>query len=344
AEYDAKSFAKAPEPTPEQLQSFYQAQQEKFRIPRQVKVAYVEFPIRDEAVTPPSDAQVQDFYEHHPEQFFDAQGRPQPIEKMKPLIQKAIVQQQSVDKTGKAATDFSLKFATDAGERPDFRKAAADAHLTLKETDFLGPESKPAGIDSPERFLDEVSKLSKDNPVTLPIVGPNAIYVASLLDSKESRIPVLDEIKAKIVSIWKENWSITQAREAGQKAREAFRQKLAEGQSPEQAAKAAGITWKNLPDLSFQQARADFNDPSRVYLQACGRLPAGAVSDFEPLPTGGFFLYVKQRKLENSAELMQQRPMFAATLAHSLQGIDWEEFQRATAEEAGLKFDPRALR
>jgi hypothetical protein len=175
----------------------------------------------------------------------------------KPLIRKAVAQQQAIDQTGKQATEFSLKFATDSQDRPDFKTYAAEQRLAVKETAYvMGPDDLRE-LKAPAQFAAEILKLS---------VGGDVIYVAHWVDTQESTVPTFEQVKAKVAEIWKRDAGVKLARETGRNARAQFAQLLADGKSSDQAAKALSLSLQSLPPFSLRDIAQE--DPNRYYKHA----------------------------------------------------------------------------
>lgn len=334
AKFDEKNFKITVPPSDEQLRAFYKEYAEQFRVPRKVKALYVAFPIKESGGAEIPEEQLRAMYERNLAQFAAQGGAVKSFDEVKSLIRKAVSQQEAMDRTGKQATDFSLKFATEGKDKPDFKSLAAEQGLAVKETDYIGTMSELKGVKAPEQFVSEVLKLSSENPVSLPIVGDDVIYVAHWLDTKESSVPDFDQLKPKIIEVWKRDAALKQARETGRNARAKFTQLLAEGKSFEQASKSLSLPWQSIAAYSLRDIQP--RDPDRFYKQSAFGLRSGTVGDFQNDPQGGFFVYVKSRQPADPAKLAEQRPEIAALMDRNTQGVTLFEFRRSVIEEAGL--------
>ncbi len=341
AKFDQKSF-KAPEPTEEQLKKYYEENGDRFKVGRKVKVMYVEFPIPP-APKPaePSDEELRAMFEQ--QHLVGRDGAPVPFDQIKPLLKKAVAQQkesiarqETADKAGRLATEFIVKFPATEGSKeiPDFRAIAQKEGLAVKETDFVGDPNDLKGMKNPIPLLREILKLSKDNPISQPISGDDAVYVAYWVDDHEAHIPDLKDVKSKVAQMWKTEWSLRQSQEAGKGARTKLEQLLAQKQAFEQASKAAGITWENLPAFTYRELKQ--NDPGAYYKKAAFGLPVGAVSEYLPDYNGGFFVYIKKREPASIAAVEQDLTRTMAALAQGTREIVVREFEQNVLREAGL--------
>jgi peptidyl-prolyl cis-trans isomerase D len=336
AKFDEKNF-KPTAPAPDaQLQAFYKENAERFRIPKETKVIYAEFPV------PASDAPVTEdelraMYAQNVERMAGKGGTPPPFDKVKELVRKAVLQQhqqEALNKIGRAATDFSLKFATDSKEKPDFKALAAAEHLKTGETDYVASPADLKGIKAPEPFAAEILKLSKENPVSLPVPAGDLIYVAHWLDTRESSVPEFAQVKEKVVELWKRDAALKTARETGKAARTRFGQMIAEGKNFQQATQALGLRWDAIAPFSLREIPRE--DPGRFFKQSAFGVRAGAAGDFLPDPSGGFFVYVKSRKSVDISKVEDQRPEIRAMLDRNERSITLYEFRRKVIEESGL--------
>jgi SurA-like protein/parvulin-like peptidyl-prolyl cis-trans isomerase-like protein len=336
AKFDEKSFKSIAPPDENQLKAFYKENEDRFRVPKKIKVIYVEFPVPADA-TKPTDAELRAMYDQNVAQMGGQTGGTPKFEDVKELLRKAVNQQhqqETINKVGRIATDFSLKFATEGKEKPDFRALAAEEKLPVKETDYVSGPADLKGIKAAEHFAAEIAKLSKDNPVSLPVPAENVIYVAHWLDTRESTVPEFAQVKDKVLELWKRNAALTQARETGKSARAKFGQLLAEGKTFDQASKTLGLRWENLPPFSMRDIAP--TDSNRFFKQSALSVRAGTAGDFHPDPTGGFFIFVKNKQPIDPAKLAEQRPEVEALLDRNTRGITLFEFRRKVLEESGL--------
>lgn len=337
AKFNEKNFKPSAPPPDDQLRAFYKENAEKFRIPKKIKVEYVEFPVPQNAGAPASDEELKVMYQQNMSRMAGPDGTVRKFEEMKPILVKAVAQQrqqETVNQVGRVATDFSLKFATEGKEKPDFKTVAAEQHLATKETDYVGGPADLKMVKVPEQFATEVLKLSKENPVSLPIVGGDVIYVAYWLDTRESTVPDFAQVKEKVLELWKDDAAKKLARETGKTARTKFGQLLAEGKTFEQATKSLGLTWDNLQPFSLREITS--TDPARFFKQSAFGLRAGTAGDFQPDPDGGFFVYVKSRQPADIVKLEEQRPEISTMMERNTQNVTLYEFRRKVLEESGL--------
>ena len=336
AKFEEKNFKASAPPSDEQLRAFYKKNAERFRVSKKIKVAYVEFPV-PAAAQEATDEELHGMYQQNLGRLAGQGGTVPAFEQIKSLLLKAVIQQhqqEAVNKVGRAATDFSLKFATDAKERPDFKTLAAQEHLTTKETEYIASPADLKGFKAPDQLAAEILKLSKDNPVSLPVPAADTIYVAHWLDTKESSIPDFQQVKDKVLGLWKREASLKLARETGISARARFGQILAEGKTFDQATKALGLHWDLLAPFSLREIVPA--DPNRFTKQAAFGLRPGAVGEFQPDPTGGFFVFVQNRQPADPGKLEEQRAEVVAFMGQNARGIILYEFHRKVLEESGL--------
>ena len=190
------------------------------------------------------------------------------------------------------------------------------------------------GIKAPEPFAAEIGKLSRENPVSLPVPADDVIYVAYWVDTQESFIPDFQQVKNRVAELWKRSAALNAARDTGKAARGRVAQMLAEGKSIEQATKAMSLRWETLAPYSLRDIAS--NDPNRHFKQSAFGLRAGTAGDFQPDPTGGFFVYVKSRRPVDTSKMEDQRPEIRALLDRNERALTLSEFRRKVIEESGL--------
>jgi hypothetical protein len=147
-------------------------------------------------------------------------------------------------------------------------------------------------------------------------------------------VPDYEQIKGRLLEVWKRDAALKQARETGRTARAKFAQLLAEGKTFDQASKALSVPWQKIAPYSLRDIQP--SDPDRFYKQSSFGLRAGGTGDFLNDPQGGFFVHVKNRQPVDLAKLEDQRPEIVALMDRNTQGVTLYEFRRSVIEEAGL--------
>jgi len=336
AKFEEKNFKPTALPPEADLQAFYKQNAERFRIPKKIKVVYAEFPV-PAASSKITDDELRSMYDQNVARMGGRDGGAPPFEQVKELLRKAVLQQhqqEAVNKVGRDATDFSLKFATDAREKPDFKALAAADRLKTGETGYVSGPPDLKGIKQPEAFAAEILKLSRENPVSLPVPAGDVIYVAHWLDTQESSVPEFAQVKDKVAELWKRDAALKSARETGMAARARFAQMTSEGKTFQQATQALGLRWDTLAPFSLREIPRE--DPNRFFKQAAFAVRTGSAGDFQPDATGGFFVFVKNRQAVDAAKVEDQRPEIKALLDRNERSLTLYEFRRKVIEESGL--------
>jgi hypothetical protein len=197
---------------------------------------------------------------------------------------------------GDRATAFSVKLVPQPGApTPDFTKIAADASLTVKETDFFDLRSAVNGVDAGPEFNQAAFALGPDMPFSDPVRGKDGYYVLDYVASKASGVPPFEEVKAQVVDRIRQqrayDATVKQGRDLDAKVKAA----VAAGKNFTDACASYGLTAKSPEPFTFIGGATNFPYASSIKEITLG-MPTNAVSDFLATPTGGIFFYLKQRE------------------------------------------------
>ena len=102
ATFDEKNFKAPAVPGDNQLRVFYKENAERFRVPKKIKVVYVEFPV-PAVVAEATDEELHAMYQQSLEQLAGQGAAVPAFEQVKPLLRKAVIQQrqqEAVNKVG----------------------------------------------------------------------------------------------------------------------------------------------------------------------------------------------------------------------------------------------------
>lgn len=187
--------------TDDDARAYYGLNQEKFRTPAMVKVQYVYFTISDarKAVTI-GDDDISEYYERNKSKYVDASGQPKPLADVKDELKQDLIDLRAERLAGDRATALTVKLVPQPGAPTlDFTKIAADAGLTVKETDFFDLRSPVPGVDAGPAFNQTAFSLGSDVPFSDPVHGKDGYYVLAYVASRPSEIPTFEEVKAKVI-------------------------------------------------------------------------------------------------------------------------------------------------
>jgi peptidyl-prolyl cis-trans isomerase D len=295
-ELDAADHKDTSTVTDEEAKSYYEANQEKFRTPATVKVRYVYFTVSDarKSVTI-GDDDISEYYERNKSRYVDDSGQPKPLAAVKEELKKDLLDLRAERLAGDRATAFSVKLVPQpGGSTPDFGKIAADAGLTVKETDFFDLRGTVNGVDAGPEFNQAAFVLGPDLPFSDPVRGKDGYYVLDYVASKASGIPPFEEVKAQVVDRIRQqrayDATVKQGRELDAKIKEA----VAAGKSFADACAPYGLAVKSTEEFTFVGGATNFPYASSIKEIALG-MATNAVSDFLATPKGGIFFHLKQR-------------------------------------------------
>jgi peptidyl-prolyl cis-trans isomerase D len=317
-EIEAASFKEPITVNDEDVQKFYDANQEAYRTSRQVKVRYVYVPI-DEAAQQVSEADITTFYQRSAARFGT-----NALESVKEEIRQELVRNRALAQAGDRATELTVKLVPEPGSpRPDFVAAAAAAGLAVKETGFFGLEDPVEGITADRTFNQRALLLRTDNPVSDPVEGENGYYIMDLVETKPSVIPPLADVKDKVVAALKEQRALEATHRQGGELATKLKAAVAAGKAFADAAQEQQLAVKTSEPFNMTEPTPKLPAGPQVHELALG-LRVGAVSDFVPTATGGLIFAVKDRTEPTAEEFEKQRAQMQQVLLRQTREAVWQ--------------------
>lgn len=259
----------------------------------------------------PSDEELEAFYKEHAATYITPERRKVEFVEFK-LTEKTAADQraEALSKLGEKAFDFTEKFLNieSGAALPDFKKAAAQANLTVQTSDWLTQEN-PAlpQLQKPE-LARVVFELTENNPVADYLPLSDGFIVFHLLEIQPSQPIPFQEITARVREDFVQQRAVQLTQEQVAAFCEAARKKMAEGLSWDKAVAALDRKAINLPPFvptEKKQLQAEDSDTISVLAP---RLSVGQISSFEPTEKGGIVLYVESRTSPSEKKKQELAP------------------------------------
>src|ERR1051325_4131494 len=330
------------------IAAHYTKQNQNFREPDKMQVAYVECPATNyfaeaekalAGITNLSQ-QIDEVYRQRGTNFYtDANGMPMTADAAKAKIREDEKTQIALREARRIATAFEEELLNKPSKNAtNLFELAKTKGLTVKVTPPFSQFEPVKGMEAPEKFNQAAFALTPEEPfIEEPIVGENAVYVAGLEKKIPSHVPPLAEIQAKVTEDYKRMQSREMATKAGQEFYSKLTAALAGGKAFNAAAFEAGYTVMTLAPFSMVsrtiQGLDPRIDPSAVKNTAFA-LKEGETSQFVPTRDGGFILRVNKFIPVSDSEVKSGLPNYLAGLQKSRQSEafnEWfsKEFQAA---------------
>jgi peptidyl-prolyl cis-trans isomerase D len=331
--FDAAEFLAEAKPTDAQAADFYAKHPDLFRTPERVRVAYVLFPIEPDKVVP-TDAELAEVYEASRAVLTTPDGKLRPMKEVADALRFQVKQRKSREAAAKLATDFTVKLVPEPGkEAPSFDALARAGGLAVKETGLLTAQELPPGVKAPE-FAAAAHALGPENPVSDPVpLGETAFAVIRFLERQPSVLPPLEAVRDAVRSACGAELAVKRAREVGARKRGELQVALDGGKPFPAAAAALGL--KPVPMPAFSAMDAPPRDRGEALVRrAAILLPAGAVGDFIPSSTGGFFVHALSRQAAKPEDVANRLSEVKQGLLQMRRQQMVADFQQAALREA----------
>jgi len=321
--------------TPAELQSYFNAHRKEYNTPAQFKVKVVAFEYANFEKTlavPATDAALKKYYEQNKKTFEVKHGDQlvvPPLAQIKDTVRrhyrldlaKAVARNQAQQ----FATDVYKKIAEDDKNRIKyFSELAATRQLPISDLGWISSASAPDAVLGEPTLLDEITKIYIQIPISNPVIGEKAIYVALLEDKKDSRPATLDEVKAQVVKVVREQKAVTMAREKARNAAAVL--------SKAEDKLAAFKKLAGMAEVKHLEPFIAMNPPygptGNLIAGLADATPVGTVSQVQDLPTGALLVFVAKRTAPLAKDFSDALPMVVARYQNLKQEMAKQNFSR----------------
>ncbi len=290
-------------PAEKDILAYFNANQKAFQTPARFNAEVVRFNYSAYGQNyTPSAAEIKQFYDSNKAAF----GK-QPLAAVSGKIAEDMKKARAAAEAEKAAVAFREKLyaATDKLDAANhaaflnaFRKVAAAEKLHAAATGwFYATDKNIPGVGEDPEFSAAIADTAKRTPITSPIEGKLAFFVAAVTGFEPSRPAKYGEVKDKVRAIYVES----KASEAARAAMRNFKAKLAD---PKNAGKLLSSFDRNavfaaVPE--FNLAEQKNVEPAVVFLAR--QTPNGKLSEAVPVPDGVMAVFVDRRTPPTAAEM-----------------------------------------
>ena len=330
--FSASNYLASVKVAPDELAQFYTNQLSAYRTPERVQVSYVKFDRTNyfgeaDLIMTKDTNWVQRINEAYLDRgtnlFLDDLGKPMSEAVAKDKMRQEIRNNYAMQYARRRAGEFDNElFEKEPRKAENLAAMAAAKMLVVKETEPFSLEEEPKGLKVTESFNTAAFKLTADEPLSLPIVGEDGVYVLALVKKVPSATPPFDSVRARVVEDFRQYRARELARQAGASFNQALTNGLAQGKSFPDICAAAKVQPIAVPEFSLStRTLKDWDE--RVELgtlkEMASTMAAGTASGFEPSRDGGFVLYVRARPSVNETTLKQDLPQYLAGMRLSRQ-------------------------
>ena len=250
--------------TTEKAREFFEENTELFRVPEELKVRYVAFPVTNymkDVVVPESD--IVSYYNANTNEFtrMDTNGVPTliPLTNVADEIESAIKRNKALFKARKSASDFELAMASGRfADALTMEEAAETQNLTIQTSQFFSAEGPVPGLDVDARFNRAAFNLQPgtDHYFSSAIEGEDNVYIIATGANRPSHIPEFEDATDEVFPAARQA-AIEQAlqQKAG-KTRSAIVENMKTGKSFTNAVAELGLEPRQTDEFSVYEMRS----------------------------------------------------------------------------------------
>lgn len=286
--FDQASYrlASAEHITDQNLQTYYDAHPEAFRIPEQLRLEYAGV-ARDEiaARTPsPTDEELRGFYDEHGEEFRAQDGTLAPLDDIREVARQHWLD----ERVTKALTTHALDLQDDLEAGLRFEEISAARGLTVRTVGPLPVEAAGLSEGVDPAILQAVATLPVGTMSAVVQTG-QGVYIARPIERVPARHPSLEEVHQRVRDLVIDEQARAAARAAAEALHRRLNEQIAAGLRFEEAVLAA----EHLPVFSAQFTRSQPIEPvgtAPAVNEAAFNTALGSLTEVIEVPAGFVFV------------------------------------------------------
>ncbi len=309
AEFEAGDFLTKVKLSDKDIDAYFAANSSRFILPAEFKAELIIFPLKNfrvAATKQVTEQGLKDFYKENKADFKTTKGKLQPLAKVKKQVTARFVNALSSELALNAAQLFATELydmlvdVDDSEQYKTFADKVKKQKLTsIKTAWFKKNVNKIGDIESPE-LVKQISLVDSELPVSNAVVTEDAVYVAYLLEKKETRAAELKDVKKQVIKELKTLKAITLAREAATKVA----MKIAKSSAPEKLIASKAYGFKTL--APFTRQNLPFGSNAGAIVQTSESLAVGKTSMPVDTARGALLIYVDKRIAPDSKNFAKQ--------------------------------------
>lgn len=333
-----------------EIEQYFKDNIDLFRIPEQISVKYITFPVSD--YTSGVTVTEQDSKDYYEENISDYSSRDEkdelvtiPYSNVADRIKTDLVWQESTDLARDAATTIVMDLMPDRdGNAASLEEILKKNNLKLNTSEFFSMMDPVKNIDAGNEFNRAAFSLVPSDPerrISDPVVGSSNVYIVIAGEKKDDRLPALEEVRSEVVPFAKRS-----------KASKAFEEQARNLYSQLLAGLAKGSEFKDL--MKKEKIEVFSTEPFSVYsdmtneveysetlIPAVLKLEAGETSDLIPAEDGYMIVHLKNRERGDilSAELL--KPQLTSAVSKYRSSVIYYELQDHLLKNTVIRKDTR---
>ncbi len=183
--------------TQEQLKTYFNQNQSRYRTPVQVRMAYLDTNPKDfDSKVTVTDKEVQEYYQQNQQKFLDTKtNKPLPVEKVQDKIRTVL----KSDKTRELARQKAEEVYDQVLTKGNLKVFGREFKVPIKETDWMTYGVKLSGIEGVKEFNQKAFSLKKGE--LAPVVDLSdewGFVILQVTDRKESQLMTLSQAESRV--------------------------------------------------------------------------------------------------------------------------------------------------
>lgn len=342
----------------EVAREFFEQHRELFRIPEQVKVKYVIFPVSNYLSSAQvSEEEIFDYYQEHIAEYSttDTNNTPvaRPLTEVRSEIESLLLRRTARFLGRDAATEFCLQLLPDerrGRKGRSFDEAARVYGLSVCTTELFTADDELPGIEVPHAFAEAAFKLDPNDPESYfsdAVIGENEVYVLAIVEKKEARDPDFDEVAEKAATLATKDAQEKALLSAAETTRSNILERVARSVPFADAAKELGLAVQTTGTFVAYMGLPTNMPNGQLIAETVTSLDAGELSAPAAFEGGVLLAYVANRQPGEPGTVQMLRPQFQRTL-DSMNAVllfrEWQDQMLAKAQLRDVRATPPTAR
>lgn len=323
--------------TPADAERFYDEHPTTFTEPAKVSVKYVSFPITNYlAGVTIAESDMKDYYEEYDQEFMsDDTNTPAarlPFEQVTNTIAARLRDHEAGRAARNAATEFVMKLTDRSENALGFDAIAAGQGLTISTSGLFTLAGHVPGLQVAADFNKaafDLDATDRTRSFSDAVTGSNAVYVLSVHERVEERIPAFAEVKERATKLARQEAEEAAFLKQCRDVRRSLKKELESGKTFAQAASVAGLSIKTTEPFSVYEGLTNEMSYSEELVSSVMYLNKGELSDVVPTTNGVILAFISDRQAGDPAATVLLKPQMQSLVDRYNVAVllrDWEDY------------------
>lgn len=316
---------------------FYDEHQKLFTEPATVSVKYVSFPITNYlAGVTIAEADMKDYYEEYDHEFLsgdtNAPAARLPFEQVTNTIAARLRDHEAEKGARNAATELVMKLTDRSENALGFDAIAASQGLTICTSGFFTLTGHVPALQVASDFNKaafDLDPADRSRSFSDAVTGSNAVYVLSVHERVEARIPAFAEVKEHATTLARHQAEETAFLKRCGDLRRSLKKDLESGKTFAQAAGVAGLTIKTTEPFSVYEGLTNDTSYSEELVSGVMYMNKGELSDLVPTTNGVIIAFISDRQAGDPSATVLLKPQMQSLVDRYNVAVllrDWEDY------------------